>query len=126
MSKKECDISQFVGKKMDPYSKSGKDRISKTNCAISSIVTDEGTTFFLGDNFSKEVMLAKAYFGTQKQFDETKNSWNTTFGEVKRLDSQRILITDGSGPKQSGLLLSPEKGTLISRALDKIKMMNDL
>lgn len=128
MSKKtkNCDLASIEGKQLDPYSKDGKDKINKANCFITSISAEEGTIFFLGDKFSKEVTLAKGYFGTIKEFDEVKNSWRSSFGKVQKLQKQKVLITDGSGSKQNGLLISPEKGGLISRTLDKIQMMNDL
>jgi len=124
--KKNCDLTSLVGKQIDPYSKDGKDKINKTNCYLTSIATEEGTLFFLGDKFSKEVTITKGYFGTVKEFDEIKNSWRSSFGRVQKLQKQKVLITDGSGSKQNGLLISPERGGLISRTLDKIQMMNDL
>ena len=128
MSKKErnCDLMPLVGKQIDPYSKEGKEKINKFNCSLTSISAEEGTIFFLGDKFSKEVTIAKGYFGTIKEFDEVKNSWRSSFGSVQKLQRTKVLITDGSGSKQNGLLISPEKGGLISRTLDKIQMMNDL
>lgn len=126
MAKKICKIDEFVGNTVDPYSKKGKEKLNKNNCYATSIATHEGTIFFIGDNYSKEVNLVKGYFNIEKEFDEKKNMWNSTFSKVKKFDEDRILITDGSGPKQNGILMSADKGRLVSRTLDEIKMMKDM
>ena len=126
MAKKTCKIDDFIGNQIDPYSKKDKEKLSKGNCDVTSIATHEGNIFFIGNNHSKEVTVVKGYFDIQKQFDEKKNKWSSEFSDVKRFDEDRILITDGSGPNQNGVLMSADKGRLISRDLDKIKIMKEL
>lgn len=121
-----CDISAFKDEQIDPYSKKDKEKIKKHGCYVTSISAHDGNVFFIGNNQTKDIMLAKGYFDVQKKFDEKKNDWESSFTEIKEFDSPRILITDGTGPNQSGILMSSDKARLVSRKLDEIKIKNDL
>ena len=122
---KNCDLTDLVDTVIDPYSKQGKTKLNKSNCIVSSIFTEDGTVFFVGQNISKEVVLARGYFTLDREYDEVKGSWKTIFSQVKPFQNEKILLSGGGGPKQNGLVISPERGALISRALDKIKILND-
>jgi len=123
---KKCDLSGLTDTVIDPYSKGGKTKLNKASCIVSSIFTEDGTVFFVGHNISKEVILAKGYFTLERDFNEAQSSWKSAFSPLKPFQNEKILITAGSGgPKQNGLIISPERGALISRALDKIKILNE-
>lgn len=121
----ECDIAALEGKSLDPYSKSGKGDLKNANCEVSQIYGPEGTTFVVGDPFSMGVLLSRGYFTLLRQFDEAKGDWRNAFSPVTAFDSERILLTGGGGPKQNGLLISPDKGVRIAQALNKIKILKE-
>lgn len=125
MSANQCTLNGLKGTIIDPYSKKGKNKLNKANCIVSSIFTEDGTVFFIGNDVSKEVMLAQGYFTLEKEFDETKSTWKSTFSQIKNFQSEKVLLTGSGGPKRNGLVITPEKGILISRALEKIKILNE-
>ena len=117
-----CSLDKIDGNLIDPFSKDGKNAINKGSCSIVNIQNDNGSNIiYLGDPYSKEVMIARGYINISKKFIEAENTWKTNFDKVAVFKQPKILVTDGKN--KNGFLVTPERGSNISRKLEEVKFL---